>query len=69
MFQLILVIYWRRRFENRSVFGGEMTQQWKNKKKTEVQAFTDKMDQRSCVLFKMLYLLFNVIYWSYYLSK
>ena len=69
LLQLVYVISLRLRFENRVVGSGDVTETLEKNKKREILLLTDKIDKRSCVLFKLVYLAFNVVYWSYFLSR
>ena len=68
MTELSLVILLKRKLERKKpgkVDGKEIIEKDKG---NETQLSTDKIDFMSMVLFNSCYVLFNIVYWSYYLG-
>ena len=67
--QFAFVLYFRRHVRGRNSVAGIAAQLDKDGENNNVDKLIDRIDKRSCILFKLTYLIYNVIYWVYHLSK
>lgn len=66
--QFAFVLYLRRHGQGRNSVVGMAAQLDKDRENYNLDKLIDKIDKRSCILFKLAYLVYNLVYWICYLS-
>ena len=68
MTELSLVVLLKRKSERKKSVKVDGNERIEKNQGNETQLSTDKIDFMSMVLFNSCYVLFNIVYWSYYLG-